>query len=336
MLKVNAQQFLKIDYDAISLKTSGLYGAPESDAQVRQQLFETLQALFKQEPADTFFALSIMMTMGEIMVAPLGVLDIEAVKKFEANAALDYQALTETDQLAWPLAVRFISHTPDADSDETIVDSPLELKTDFVAGFDKLWGAIKDYLDLNQTIMTKMLGSLIKDSSQVASDFHDELSKLDQAKREEKVGFKLPDGELDQFTDYMSDSHEVMNIVRSAADFVKSELVQEEAFAKVFSDAHYRTTYYWILDNTFYELYYYYMQKYGADAKVAKYLKHREEQWLTQMRQTALQDSQKMSEHPKANLQPDVSGLFDHIFLPLNEKIITGIFDFNDEKPTNK
>lgn len=336
MLKVNAQRFLDIDYNDISLQTSGLYGAPENDAQVRQQVFETLQALFKQEPADTFFALSIMMTMGEIMVAPLGVLDLDKVKDFGDNAQLDYTALTDQDQLAWPLVVRFISHTPDADSAETIVDSALELKTDFVTAFDKLWGVIKKYLDLNQNTMTKMLGQLIQDSQQVADDFHEELLKLDPDKRAEKVGFKLPDAELDQFTDYMSDSHEVMNIVRSAADFVKSELVRDEPFGQVFSDAHYRTTYYWILDNTFYEMYYYYKQKYGNDPKVVKYLKHREDQWLTQMRQTALKDSQQMSEHPKANQQPDVSGLFDHVFLPINEKIITGIFGFDDEKSEKK
>ncbi|MFD1671869.1 hypothetical protein ACFQ5M_07175 [Agrilactobacillus yilanensis] len=331
MLKVNAQEFLKIDYNNISLKTSGFYAAPESDAQVRQQLFETLQALFKQEPADTFFALSMMLTMGEIMIAPLGVLDLEAVKQFGANQQLDYTALTPEDQLEWPLAVRFISHTPDADSQETTVASGLELKADFAQAFEALWAAVKQYLDLNQTTMTKMLATLIEDSTQVEGDFYQELSKLDAKQRAEKVGFELADGEVTQFTKYMSDSHEVMNIVRSAADFVKSELVQDQAFAQIFNDAHYRSTYYWVLDNTFYELYYYYIQKYSADSKVEKYLKHREADWLTQMRQTALKGSQQVSEQPKANLNPDVAALFDHIFLPLNEKILTGIFGFDDE-----
>lgn len=332
MLKVNAQKFVNVDYNEISLQTSGLYASPESDAQVRQQLFETLQSLFKQAPADTFFALSVMMTMGEIMIAPLGVLDIEAVKKFDENQKLNYDALTPEDQMQWPLVVRFISHTKDAENKDTIVASALELKTDFTAAFEQLWTAVKQDLDLNQTIMSNMLATLIQDSSQVATDFQQELTKLDAKKREEKVGFELPDNEIEQFTKYMSDSHEVMNVVRSAADFVKTELVRDQPFVQIFNDAHYRTTYYWILDNTFYEMYYYYMQKYGTTDKVAKYLKHRQEQWLTQMRQVALKSSQQVSEDPKANLSPNVSSLFDHIFLPLNEKILTGIFDFNDGK----
>lgn len=330
MLKVNAQQFLNIDYDAIPLKTSGLYAAPEEKANIRQQLFETLQAYFKVEAADSFFALSVMNTMGEIMIAPLGVLDIDAVKAYGGNQQLDYDHVAENDQLEWPLVVRFISHTPDAGDQEQIVDSPLELKADFVQGFEKVWQAVSAYLDLNQEIMAKMVDQLIQDSYQVEADFNQELTKLNSDERKAKVGFDLPDGELDQFTKYMSDSHEIMNIVRSAANFVKSELVQDQPFVQMLNDARYRTTYYWILDNTYYEMYCYYMQKYGlGEAKLTKYLKHRSDQWLTQMRQSAMQDSQQVSEDPKANLNPNVASMFDHIFLPINETILSGIFDFD-------
>ncbi|MCD2255657.1 hypothetical protein FHQ08_02875 [Lactobacillus sp. CC-MHH1034] len=329
MLKVNAKKFLAIDYDEVMISTSGLYAAPGNDQNTRQKLFETLQAFFKQEQADSFFALSLMATMSEVVVAPLGVIDIEAVKQFDTNANLDFDHLQDTDQLQWPLAVKYIPHTKDENPEQTLVSSPLELKSDFAATFEQVWAVVAKYLAKNQATMTATLAKLIADSDQIETDFMQGLQELSDDQRQEKVGFDLPKTEIGQFSNYMSDSHEVMNIVRSAADFVKSELVRAQPFAQVFNDARYRTTYYWVLDNTFYQTLYYYIQKYTPKhEKLAKFLKHREEQLLHQMRQSALNYSQKMAEEPKANVSPDVAALFDRIFLPINEKIIAAILDF--------
>ncbi|GAF38590.1 hypothetical protein FC83_GL003143 [Agrilactobacillus composti DSM 18527 = JCM 14202] len=330
MLTVNAKTYVNIDFDEVSIQTSGMYAVPYDDAKTRQKVFETLQALFKQAPKDVDFALSIMTTMAEIIVSPLGLMDFDAVKAYGPNQDLDYDHLSDDATMVWPLAVRYISHTSDEKPQDTIVASQLELKQDFAGAFEPLWQAIKADLAKSDATMAQMLSTLITDSQQVEADFQQQLSTLDTQQRADKVGFELPENEVDQFAKYMSDSHEVMNIVRSAASFVQSELVQAKPFSQVFSDAHYRTTYYWTLDNTFYELYYYYLHKYGdSHPKLTKFLNHRQDQLVTQMRQRALKDSQQISEDPKANLKPDMSKIFDHIFLPLNEEILTMIFDFD-------
>ena len=61
-------------------------------------------------------------------------------------------------------------------------------------------------------------------------------SKMTEAERKEKLGFSVPENEINQFCRYMADMHEVQAVVLSAGALVNHELLGKNSFTEMISD----------------------------------------------------------------------------------------------------
>ena len=80
---MDIQDKLKRDYENKSIYTAGFYADPDNDLANRKKLFDVLKSLVENQEATTPFALQIMLTNGEINVMPLGLVDLDELKKYE-------------------------------------------------------------------------------------------------------------------------------------------------------------------------------------------------------------------------------------------------------------
>lgn len=128
----------------------------------------------------------------------------------------------------------------------------------------------------------------------------------------------------------MADMHEVQNIVMSAAGFSTHEIIGDQLFAQVMNDRVLRNTLFWVLDNTFYEIMYYFIEKYQANPagdKMVKHLRHQKKLMIINMRNDAFQRSQNVLEDPKQKV--DMTRYFSDIFIPVAEQFSAEIDKFN-------
>ena len=168
---------------------------------------------------------------------------------------------------------------------------------------------------------------MIADNQNVMQEYQITFSKMTEAERKEKLGFSVPENEINQFCHYMADMHEVQAIVLSAGAFANHELLGKNSFTEMISDNIRRSTLFWVLDNTFYEIYYYFYMS-NANDKLHKRLKHQREAFIVNMRNDAFHRAQEFTE--KQTKKVDFNEYFSDIFIPVAEQIIAEVNKFKD------
>lgn len=154
-------------------------------------------------------------------------------------------------------------HVKDEEVKQTVVTTTQELFADFNTAFPKIWAAVNDYLRDNQALLNAIEADLVADFADVYREYQANFTQMSASERQKALGFELKDEELDHFARFMADMHEVQAVIFSAAGFVKKELVGENTFQEVMNDNIRRSTFFWVLDNTFYEVLYYFLTHYG-------------------------------------------------------------------------
>ena len=125
--------------------------------------------------------------------------------------------------------------------------------------------------------------------------------------------------------------HEIQAIVLSSAAFVKNELLGDDLFAQVMNDKVSRNTLFWVLDNTFYETLYYFIEKYRDIAngkKLTRHLHHQKKLLIINMRNDAYQRAQAAVEDATTKL--DMDKYFSDIFVPIAEQLAREVDQFQN------
>lgn len=315
---MDAQSKLNRNYDNTAIYTSGFYANPSNNLDTHSKLFDAMKSLTMNQHDDTPFSLQIMLTNSEINIAPLGLIDLEELKEYENHQRQKYGLNYDRDAI--PLEVKFIPHVEDEEIKKEIVGTTQELFADFNTQFSKIWHLVKEYLEENKKILDKIEADLIDDSHDVKNVYFEQFSKMSAAELKEKVGYEIEKTELSKFSLFMADMHEIQAIVLSAAQFISKEVMGNNAFIDVINDNVRRSTIFWVLDNTFYEIYFYVVNKYGLyNPKLVKYLKHHQDTLITNMRTDAYDRAKKMAASKK---KVDFNKYFTDVFIPVAEQLL--------------
>lgn len=322
---MNAEEKLNREYENRAIYTSGFYAAPENDLANRQKLFDALKSLVTNQEPTAPFSLQIMATNCEINVMPLGLLNLDELKDYEKKQRLQH-GFHHQDQ-GTPLLVQYSPHVEGQPVQKKIVGTVEELFDDFNGQIEQVWNAINHFLQANFQLLTVIEQDLIEDSHDVEKEYRTIFGKMTANQREDKLGFSLADEEVAQFSNYMADMHEVQAIVLSAASFANRELLGDNSFNEMMGDNVRRSTVFWVLDNTFYEIFYYFLFSYqDHHEKLAKYLLHQRKTLIINMRNDAFDRTQKLTETPQ--LKVDFNKYFTDIFIPVAEQITAEINKF--------
>lgn len=322
---MNAEEKLNREYENRAIYTSGFYAEPENDLENRQKLFETLKALTENQEPTAPFSLQIMATNSEINVMPLGLLKLADLKEYEKEQRLKH-GLNHPDN-GTPLLVQYSPHVEDQPVKKQVVGSVEQLFNNFNDQIEKVWKVVKQFLQSNLQLLTAIENDLIQDSHDVRKEYQATFEKMTTDQRKDKLGFDLSDEEVDQFSRYMADMHEVQAIVLSAATFANHELLGDNSFSEMMADNVRRSTIFWVLDNTFYEIFYYFIFSYQNHyEKLAKYLHHQRKTLINNMRSDAFDRAQKLTAKPQ--LKFDFNKYFTDIFIPVAEQITVEINKF--------
>lgn len=325
---MNAEEKLNREYDNRAIYTSGFYAAPESDLTNRQRLFDALKALTTNQEPTTPFSLQIMATNSEINVMPLGLLNLDDLKDYESKQRQEH-GLNHQD-MGTPLIVQYAPHVEGQPVQKKLVGTVEELFKDFNDQIEKVWQVVRDFLQKNFAVLSAVEQDLIQDRQDVEKEYLATFSKMTANQRENKLGFSLADEEVAQFSNYMADMHEVQAIVLSAAAFSNHELLGDNSFNEMMADNVRRSTIFWVLDNTFYEIFYYFLFSYQEQhPKLAKYLNHQRKTLIVNMRNDAFDRAQKLTEHPQ--LKVDFNKYFTDIFIPVAEQLTAEIHKFRGQ-----
>ncbi|EIW14104.1 hypothetical protein KCA1_1262 [Lactiplantibacillus pentosus KCA1] len=326
---MDIQEKLAAKYDNIAIYTAGFYADPEDELGTRSKLSETLKSFTMNQHADTPFSLQIMTTNGEINVMPLGLLSLDELKAYETKRREEAGLSADDDSI--PLVVQFAPHTEKGQVQKQTVDSTQALFADFNTQFAKIWTVVKADLQVNQNLLVTMERDLIADSVDVQSEYQNNFKMMDAATRKSKLGFELADEDLGHFSAYMADMHEIQAIVLSAAAFVKHELLGDDLFAQVMNDKVSRNTLFWVLDNTFYETLYYFIEK-NRDTtngdKLVKHLHHQKKLLIINMRNDAYQRAQAALDDTTTRI--DMDKYFSDIFVPIAEQLAREVDQFQN------
>ncbi|RVU70977.1 hypothetical protein EJK17_04535 [Lactobacillus xujianguonis] len=326
---MDAQDRLNRSYQNSAIYTSGFYADPEDELNTHTKLFDSLKSLTMNQHGDTQFSLQIMTTNSEINVMPLGLVDLNDLKEYEDRQRAKYGLNYNKEDI--PLLVQFSPHTEHGQVVKKIIGTTQDLFGNFNEAFPKIWHTIRDFLKENQKILTEIEADLIADSHDVKKEYFTNFSKMSADQRKEALGFALDEKEIAQFATYMADMHEVQAIVLSAASFSTNELLGKNLFADIMNDNVRRSTLFWVLDNTFYEIFYYFYQKYATDhEKMQKYLRHHKDTWIVNMRNDAFHRAQEQLTNPKNQI--DFNHYFTDIFIPVAQQLATEITNFKDQK----
>ena len=322
---MDIQDKLKRDYENKSIYTAGFYADPDNDLANRKKLFDFLKSLVENQEATTPFALQIMLTNGEINVMPLGLVDLDELKKYENEQRSKHGLDEHNDDI--PLLIQYAPHAEKKEVVKKRIGTVQDLFTNFNEQIEKIWQTIKKFMQDNFALLTTIEKDLIADSQNVMQEYRITFSKMTEAERKEKLGFSVPENEINQFCRYMADMHEVQAVVLSAGAFVNHELLVKNSFTEMISDNIRRSTLFWVLDNTFYEIYYYFYMS-NANDKLHKRLKHQRETFIVNMRNDAFHRAQEFTE--KQTKKVDFNEYFSDIFIPVAEQIIAEVNKFKD------
>ena len=298
---MDIQDKLKRDYENKSIYTAGFYADPDNELANRKKLFDALKSLVKNQEATTPFALQIMLTNSEINVMPLGLVDLDELKKYENEQRSKHGLDEHNDDI--PLLIQYAPHAEKKEVVKKRIGTVQDLFTNFNEQIEKIWQTVKKFMQDNFALLTIIEKDLIADSQNV------------------------PENEINQFCRYMADMHEVQAIVLSAGAFANHELLGKNSFTEMISDNIRRSTLFWVLDNTFYEIYYYFYMS-NDNEKLHKRLKHQREALIVNMRNDAFHRAQEFTEKQIKNV--DFNEYFSDIFIPVAEQIIAEVNKFKD------
>jgi len=326
---MDVKQKLASKYDNVAIYTSGFYADPEDELGTRSKLMETLKSLVMNQHADTPFSLQIMTTNGEINVMPLGLLSLDELKTYENDRRQKNGLNADDDGI--PLVVQFAAHTEKNQVVKKIVGTTQQLFSDFNTQFSLIWDVVKADLETNQNLLTTIEQDLIADSADVQKEYLANFKGMDAKTRQDKLGFELKDSDMTHFSAFMADMHEVQAVVLSAASFSKNEIIGDDLFAQVMNDKVSRNTLFWVLDNTFYEILYYFIEKYRTapnGEKIVKHLHHQKRLLIINMRNDAFQRAQNYLEDAKVKV--DMDKYLTDIFVPIAEQLASEVDKFNN------
>lgn len=325
---MDIKQRLTEQYEHISIYSAGFYADPENNFENRNKLLDTLKSFVINQHASTPFCLQIMTTNGEINIMPLGLLDLTELRLYEKKLRRKRELALQSE--GTPLLIQFIPHIEKTAINRQIIGTTEELFKNFDKQFIKIWHVVQQDLESNQLILESIEDKLLTDSQKIANTYQQQLEKTEPAERESKVGFKLAATEIGKFSYFMADMSEIQAIISSAADFCHQELLADNLFVQVINDSVRRSTFFWILDNTFYEIFYYFIQKYQkliVDPKIVKHLHYKKSNLLTNMRTDAYKLTTDLVNHPDKKI--DFNQLLSNIFMPLAKKIAADIDNFS-------
>ena len=315
---MDIQDKLKRDYENKSIYTAGFYADPDNELANRRKLFDALKSLVENQETTTPFALQIMLTNGEINVMPLGLV-------YENEQRSKHGLDEHNDDI--PLLIQYAPHVEKKEVVKKRIGTVQDLFTNFNEQIEKIWQTVKEFMQDNFTLLTIIEKDLIADSQNAMQEYQITFSKMTEAERKEKLGFSVPENEINQFCHYMADMHEVQAIVLSAGAFANHELLGKNSFTEMISDNIRRSTLFWVLDNTFYEIYYYFYMS-NDNEKLHKRLKHQREALIVNMRNDAFHRAQEFTEKQVKNV--DFNEYFSDIFIPVAEQIIAEVNKFKD------
>ena len=312
------QDQLNRSYINQAIYTSGFYADPTDQLDTRDKLFDALKSFVVNQDPETPFSLQIMLTNGEINVMPLGLLDLADLKEYERQQREKHGLNCPSEEI--PLVVNFAPHEEEQAPRREIVGTVQELFADFNQHFPKVWAVIKEDLAANQDLLTREITDLIATGTEVQAGYLDQLRQQSPAEREKAVGIALGHQDLDQFAAFLTDMHAIPLVLLPAARFASKEIIADQLFAQALADNVRRSTFFWVLDNTFYQIYYYYLIRYqNEQPQLAKRLKHRKSQWIVGMRQTAFDRAKVAEENPTAAV--NCEHLFSDLFIPVAKQI---------------
>lgn len=311
---MNAEDKLYRDYENKAIYTSGFYAEPEDDASNQKKLFEALKSLTMNRDSSTAFSLQIMATNSEINIMPLGLLDLNELKEYEHQQRIAHN-LNTTDT-GTPLVIQYSPHTENSSVKRKMVGTVDQLFNDFNKQIEPIWQAVSDFLTANFQLLTAIEEDLLADSKDVRQEYLATFGKMSADQRKDKLGFTLNDDEIGQFCTYMADMHEVQAIVLSAASFANHELLGDNSFSEMMADNVRRSTFFWVLDNTFYEILYYFIY---ANPDQHKRLVGLRQTLVANMRNDAFDRAQKLTETAKRKV--DFNHYLTDIFIPVAEQI---------------
>ena len=250
---------------------------------------------------------------------------LKDLKKYENEQRSKHGLDEHNDDI--PLLIQYAPHAEKKEVVKKRIGTVQDLFTNFNEQIEKIWQTIKKFMQDNFALLTTIEKDLIADSQNVMQEYRITFSKMTEAERKEKLGFSVPENEINQFCRYMADMHEVQAVVLSAGAFVNHELLGKNSFTEMISDNIRRSTLFWVLDNTFYEIYYYFYMS-NANDKLHKRLKHQRETFIVNMRNDAFHRAQEFTE--KQTKKVDFNEYFSDIFIPVAEQIIAEVNKFKD------
>jgi hypothetical protein len=323
---MDAKEQLNRKYANTAIYTSAFYADPDDPLNNRTKLFEGLKSFVMNQHEDTPFSLQVMTTNSEINIMPLGLVDLDELKAYEKEQRQKRGLFKAGDEI--PLVVKFIPHVKDEEVKQEVVTTTQELFTDFNATFPKVWAVVNEYLRANQILLEALEADLVSDAVDVQKEYLANFTQMSAKERETVLGFELKDDNLDHFATFMADMHEVQAIVLSAASFSTKELLGENRFAEVMNDNVRRSTFFWVLDNTFYEVFYYFLTQYGTDnPKLSKHLRHQKATLISNMRNDAFERAQK--EMSMVDSTIDFNKYFSDVYIPVAEQLAAEVDKFS-------
>lgn len=308
---------LNTGYQDATIQSAAFYADPEDMLQNQKELRETLQAFVATQEATTPFALQVLATHGVVTLRPLGLFALDEVKTWEheQRTALPVGApLPEP-----PLVVTFQSHVDEAENTTDVLNvTQSALFADFTTSFRTIWQAVVAGLTLNQRSLYAVTKKLAANQAKATAAQTEALQTLSDDQRETQVGFVLPDEAIPHYAAYLADLQQVNAILLASATFVKEQLLQTHLFAQMMNLAQERNTFFWVLDNTFNEIVYFYIATYGKQPAVAKRLQTLRKQLAPKLRTQAWQQADQLL---KDNAAFEPQRFFGELFLPLAEQL---------------
>lgn len=318
-------------FENAPIQSSAFYADPEDHLDNQKKLRLTLKSFIETQNPDTPFALQVMATHSEITIMPLGLLDLNELKEWENKKRADSGKTyaSDTQKTGTPVVVQFEPHVKDYKREKEILDIYTDdLFDHFNDTFnDKLWPVIMKYLNENQTILRNIEKKLVSESQEVKETNLNQLKNMSSDEMQKKVGFKLTEDQFDHYATYIADLSQVNAILVSSGSFVKDQILKDMPFGQMMNLAEMRNTFFWVLDNTFNEIMYFYIQAFGStNPNLKKHLNTIRKNLATLMRTDAWKKSNDIIEKgQKFNVQK----FFTDVFMPIAENLEVEVDKFN-------
>lgn len=305
------------------IQSSAFYADPEDHLDNQKKLRVTLKSFTETQNITTPFALQIMATHSDITIMPLGLLDLNELKEWENNqrkeSGVTYGSTDKKE--GTPLVVKFESHVKGTDSDKQVLNTYTDdLFNHFHDTFNNIiWPVVMKYLNENQTILYNLEKRLVEEKEDIRENTLKQLQSMSKDDIKEKIGIDLKESQWEHYSSYIADMSQVNSIIVSASTFTKEQILKGKVFTQMMNIAQLRNTFFWILDNTYNEIIFFYIQAFGStDANLKKHLHSIRKNLATNMRNDAWKRCNDIIEDQK-KFNPQK--FFTEVFLPIAENL---------------